>query len=68
MSLEGAVSSRYCDVIDYKDMCWTKFGGTTSTTMCACSNEDKCNTAIATTMVSVTTLAIGAVLTLLVKQ
>ena len=54
---EGGVSSRYCDLVDYKDMCWTEDGGTTDTEFCACSNEDKCNSAMATITSLVTIMA-----------
>jgi hypothetical protein len=53
---EGAVSSRYCEIIDYADTCWTTDGGTTDSTFCACSDKDKCNSAGAISISLVTIL------------
>lgn len=57
----GTIANRFCDIVDYKDQCWTKDGGTTSTYICVCSDEDKCNAAVASSVVSLVTLAAAAV-------
>lgn len=52
----GEVASRYCDLVDYADTCWTTFGGTTSTVSCVCSDKDSCNAAMVSSVVSMATV------------
>lgn len=54
---KGTIANRFCDIVEYEDQCWYKDGAKTSTNICVCSNEDKCNAAVTTSVVSLATLA-----------
>jgi len=54
---KGTIANRYCDIVDYEDQCWSKDGAKTATYICVCSDEDKCNAAVTTSVVSLATLA-----------
>jgi hypothetical protein len=59
----GYIASRYCDIVDTADSCSEKYGGpTSSTASCVCSDDDLCNAAVPTTIISTATLAAALLL------